>query len=101
MTARAVRAELAVVNVVRPVAIGAIAAERQLHAQRAAVTVLAVNVGMRAVQPETRLQVVVECVLVPADGVVTQRALLAEPAVVRIVLSVARDTLRRRITEDA
>lgn len=89
MAAATVESELAIVNIIRPVAVAAAIAESQLHLERLAVAALARDSRVRAVQGEAGLLVVVEPPLSPVDRVVAAGAVLAEATVVWIFVAVA------------
>ena len=100
MALRAVRTEFAVVYVVELVAIRTITAEFRVRVQGAAMTRFAANVGVRAVQCEIRLAIVIEKPLRPGNGVVAFRAVCAEAPIVRVVLGVAVHALFGGISEN-
>ena len=99
MALPAIRAELTVMNIVASVAVGTLLAETCLGRHRASVTSLAGNFGVRTVERELRLRVVIEAPLLPVHRVVTGGASVVEPAIVIVVLPMAVDTLFRRVSE--
>jgi len=99
MTATTVGSELAVVNVVGTMTVGAVLAQARLRSERFAMTAFARDVRMRTVEREARLRVVVEQPLLPVDRVMAKETVLAKPPVVRVVVPVAADAVVRGILE--
>jgi len=99
MAAPAIRAELSVVNIIGAMTVAAAAAETRHRGQRLAMTAFAADTGVRAVQWESRLQIVIELPLQPVNRIVARGAVVLEATVVRIVLAVAIHTIFRRILE--
>lgn len=94
MTAPTVTTEFPVVHVIAPMAIGALLTERHLRGQRLPVTTLARDLGVRTLQPEVRLRIVVEQPLLPVDRVVAQHAIASETTFMRVVFLMAVHTFR-------
>jgi len=92
VAAPAIRAELAVMDVVGSMAGAAVAVHGPHLGQRIAVAVIAGNFAVRALERERRLRVMIEKPDVPCDRVVTILATLGEVATVRIGLQVASRT---------
>ena len=99
MAASAIRPEFAVMNVIRLVAIGTVAAESHLRLQWLPMTGFTVDASVCPVEPESGLCIVIEKCLLPLDRVVAKRALFAEASAVGIVLLVAVNALLRRVAE--
>ena len=99
MTAATVGSELAIVNVVGTMTVGAVLAQARLRSERFAMTAFARDVRVRTVEREARLRVVVEQPLLPVDRVMAKEAVLAKPPVVRVVVPVAADAVVRGILE--
>ena len=93
MTSRAVRPEAAIMFIVLPVA--GIAVGGRPRKDIVLVAVFATRFGVFALQLE-RGQVVIELGGSPRFGGVTHRAVRTEAAVVRVILRVARETVRGR-----
>ena len=100
MASAAVEAELAIVDVVGTMAVGAAASQPHLGRDRPPVTGLARHVAMRAGQLEVGLGVVVELPLQPFHRVVAQSAVIRESACVWIDLGMAGAALGRRVFEN-
>ena len=99
MTAGAVGTELSIMNVIRLVAVGAVAAQAHLCCQRLPVARFAVDPHVRAFEFKCGLHVVIKYPLPPFDRVVTEGAAFAEASVMGVVLAMAIDALLRCITE--
>lgn len=99
MATLAVRAELAVVNVVGQVAIRAVAAETCLAIEFPSMTGLAGGVTVCTCQGKAGLRVVIEHPFRPRDGVMTQAAITAEIASMRIVFAMTICAFLRCVTE--
>jgi hypothetical protein len=99
MTPATVGSELAVMDVIGTMTVGAVLAQARLHSERLSVTALARDIRVRTVKREARLLVVIEQPLLPFDRVVAKRAIFTEAPLVRVVFPVAADTGIRGITE--
>ena len=99
MASAAVEAELAIVNIIGTMAVGAAASEPHLSRDWAAVAGLARHVAMRAGEFEVSLRVMVELPLQPVDRVVTQSAVVREPAGMRIDFGMTFAALDRCLLE--
>ncbi len=99
MTPATVEAEFTVVDIVRPVTVGAPAPQPGLRRQGTAVTAGAGDFAMSALQGKVRLPVVVELPLQPVDRVVAQGAVLRQAILVGIGLAMAFHALGRRVAE--
>ena len=99
MTALAVRAEFAIMNIVIAVTVRALLPEPCLAGQRLPVASFTTDIGMRSVERKLRLRSVIELPLFPVNGVVAARACFAESTVVGIVVTMTVDALFRRVPE--
>jgi len=99
MAAATVGSELAIVDVVGTMTVGAVLAQTRLRSERLAMAAFARDVRVRAVERETRLRVVVELPLLPVDRVMAKEAVLAKPPLVRVIVAVATDAVIRGILE--
>ena len=59
--------------------------------------IVATNFGVRATERKVGLQVVIECPEVPGNGVMTGITAIAHVALVRVVVTVARDAVDRLV----
>ena len=100
MAAGAIGPELAIVYVVRFVAVGTVTAEAHLCRQRLPMTRLALDAYVRALEPECRLRVVIEDCLSPLHRVVARRAFFAEAPAMGVAFAMAIDASLGRIAED-
>ena len=100
MAAPAIRAELAVMDVVGAVAVRATTAEAHLLLQRPSMAVVAGDVDVCPEQGERRLRIVIESPGRPADRVMTLAAVVAEPAAVVVILAMTVAACRRCVFED-
>ena len=99
MAAAAVVTELTVVDVVVSMAVAALFGNHVGHGKRRAMAALAVHLGVRAVEPEFGLCIVIEFPQPPAIGVVTPTATLAEAALVMIVVGMTFQAVGRCLRE--
>ncbi len=99
MALRAVPAELAVVHVVLPVTAGAGAVELDRTVDLVAVTRMAIEAAVLAVQGKRRPSIVIEIPREPCIRVVARFAGRAEALLVGVVLAVAVDALLLSIEE--
>lgn len=99
MAAATVGSELAIVDVVGTMTVGAVLAQTRLRSERLAMAAFARDVRVCAVERETRLRVVVEQPLLPVDRVMAKEAVLAKPPLVRVVVAVTTDAVFRGILE--
>ena len=99
MALSTVRAELAVVDIIRPVAVRALATQLLLGGQGTPVAAFTRDVRVRTVQRKIRSGIVVEMPLLPVDRVVAGRADFSEAPLVLVVVPVAVDALLGCIAE--
>ena len=92
MAAATVGAELAIVHVVRFMAVAAASTQSCHRFQILTMTTLAADTGVCAAQRKICLQIVVESPLVPTDRVVARGAIALKTTMVWIVLSMAVHT---------
>ena len=95
MTAAAIGAKLAVVHVVGTMTITAAAVDTLHPGQSRSMAIVTTNFGVRAIKRKVGLQVVIECPEFPGNGVMTGITAIAHIALVRVVVTVARDTVDR------
>ena len=100
MTPAAVETEFTVVDIIRPMTIGAPASKPGLRRQRPAVTAGAANFEMCALQGKVRLPIVVELPLEPVHGVVAQGTILRETVRVWVAVPMAFDAVRGRVAKN-
>jgi len=93
MATPAIRAELSVVNIIGAMTVAAAAAKTRHRGKRLAMAALAADAGVRAVQWEACLQIVIELPLQPVNRIVARGAVVLEATVVRILLAVAIHTI--------
>lgn len=99
MALLALLAECAIVHVVASMTTRADPRQGGLLIGRRAVTGVAVELSMRAVEGELRAPIVVEVPDLPVPRVVARLALRSEPALMDVVPLVAGDALALRVTE--
>ena len=99
MAARAVGSELAVVDIIRFVAIGAVATLLNLRCQWLPVAGFASDALMGSIELESGLCVVIKKCLLPVHRRVAKHASFAEPATMGVVFLVAGNALLRRVSE--
>ena len=99
MATATVESEFAVVNVVGPVTISAAVVDGHNVFERAAMTICAGDVRMRAGKREFGLNIVIEHPRVPRHGVVASVTPFVEVLAMCVVLAMARDTVPVRIRE--
>jgi len=95
----AVGTEFAVMNVIELVAIRTVTTEFCVRTQWPAMTRLTRNVGVRTVQHEARLAIVIEEPLLPVNRVVAVRTVSAESAIMGVIDGVAIDALLGCVAE--
>lgn len=100
MTATAIESEFTIVYVVGAMATSATAIDRRYFIQWDSVTVLAQNAHMSALEREFGLQVMIESPDIPVNRVVARIATIMKIAAMRVVVPMARDALRWRITKN-
>ena len=100
MAPAAVEAEFPVVDVVGPMAVGTAAAQPGLRSKGSAVTTVAADFEVCALQGEVRLPVMVKLPLQPVDRVVAKGAVLREAILVRVRFAMAFGAVRGRVAED-
>jgi hypothetical protein len=93
MATPAIRAELSVVNIIGAMTVAAAAAQARHRGKRLAMAAIAADTGVRAVQRESRLQIVIELPLQPVNRIVARGAVVLEATVVRIVFAVTIHTI--------
>ena len=93
MAATTIGAKFTVVHVVRPVAVSTTAANFPHLVECAAVTCLASNIDVRAVEGELGLVVMVEYPEVPTDRVMTGLAAVLKSPVMWVILGVTCDAV--------
>ena len=93
MAAPAIRAELSVVNIIGAMTVAAAATQARHRGKRLAMAAIAADTGVRAVQRESRLQIVIELPLQPVNRIVARCAVVLEATVVRIVFAVTIHTI--------
>lgn len=99
MATPAIRAELSVMNIICAMTVAAAAAEARHRGKRLAMAAIAADTGVRAVQQELRLQIVIELPLQPVNRVVARGAVVLEATAVRIVFAVTIHTISWCILE--
>ena len=99
MATAAIGAEFPVVGIVCPMAVSATATDGCHVFERAAMTGVACNIDMCAVERKVGLQIVIESPDVPADRVVAGLAAVLEVATMRIVLLMAGDAVTISVRE--
>lgn len=77
-----VQAEFAIVNIICAVTVTAALTDSCLHIEGLSVTALARDIGVRAVEHEISLPVVIKTPLHPVNRVMARRAVIAEAPVV-------------------
>lgn len=97
MATPAIRAELSVMNIICAMTVAAAAAETRHRGKRLPMAAIAADTGMRAVQRESGLQIVIELPLQPVNRVVARGTVVLEATVVRIVFTVTIHTIFWRI----
>ena len=99
MAAPAIRAEFTVVDIVGAVAVSTAAADRHHLVERASVALFATNIDMCTINQKTCLHVVIERPDIPGDRVVASVAALVEIVVVRVVFTMAGNTVAVFVAE--
>ena len=97
MAAAAVGSKLAIVNVVCAMTITATAVDRLYPGQGRSMAIVAANFGVCATKRKVGLQVVIERPEFPGNGVMTGVTAIAHVALVRVVVTVARDAVDRLV----
>lgn len=95
----AIGAKLAIMNIIRPVAIRTAVTQAELLLQRSAVARIAGNLDMGAKQRERGLHVVFEAPGRPVDRVVADATVIPEIPAMRVVVVMTSHTVGRRIFE--
>ena len=99
MTATTVRTKFSVVNIIRPVAVRAAIARLLHRRKRTAVTAIAGDLDMRAMQFEIRLRIVIKQPQVPSDRVMAHLTVVLENAMMGIVVVMATGTIAASVGE--
>ena len=86
-------------DIVSSVAVSTTTADRHHFVERTAVALFAQNIDMRTIERKARLHVMVESPDIPGDRVVAGIAALMEIAVVRVVFTMAGDTVAFFVAE--
>lgn len=80
-------------NVIRAMTVDTIGSNLLHRFQRTSMAAVAGHVNMGSRERKIRLRIVIEQPKVPGDRVVTQRAIICEPAVMIVVFQVAADAI--------
>ena len=99
MASSAIKAKLAVMNIVGSMAIVASAAQLSLGVERLAVAGFAVDIVVRAIKWEGGLPVVIKTPFRPVDRRVAEGAVIGEAITVGILRLVARHAICRCVAE--
>lgn len=97
MAAATIGAEFAVVHIVGAMAVAATAVCGLNPGERCAVTIVAANLSMCAVQREFSLYVMIEAPELPGNRVVAAVTAILEVALVRVIIAMAGNALDRFI----